>query len=350
MMKKLLKHLFSSLAILTLVSCSKVELRTDVRFSENMVLVGAEKRINDDVSLKYPFRVRLVDSVLYVMDLHPATHYCHAFAYPSMKHLQSFAKRGAAPGELLDAENIRIDRQGHIWVLDANKKKIVEFTQRGEQIRQEIALDPALIRTLDIDLVDESTFVVPDYTGQHRLSFIDRQGRVVKNAFRIPVSEASSAPKPSVALAQAWRSFLHYHPENGILAMVTQLGQVMELYDLKQEKVVRVIRNENTEPQFVVRGNYAVPTGIMGYSDVHIGRQYIYALFWGHTFDAIKQGNHTEGGRYIHVFDLHGNPVTQFVLDRHITGFHVDEENGRMVGLDVNGHQPVVEYAFALNE
>lgn len=339
------------LSILALVSCSKVELHSDVRFSETIILSGTERSIRDNVSLTYPFRVRLVDSVLYVMDLHPTTHYAHAFDYPSMRHRKSFAKRGAGPGEFQDAENIRIDATGNVWVLDANNKKIVQWTPEGEQIQQEIKLDRDLIRTLDFDLFDHSTFVVPDYTGQHRIAFVNRQGRNVKNAFRIPVGSTSSARKPSVALAQAWRSFLHYHPENGVLAMVTQLGQVLELYDLRQEKVIRVVSNEDTEPRFVVRGNHAVPTGIMGYSDVHVGRQYIYALFWGHSFDDIKkQTNLKEGGQFIHVFDLDGNPITKFMLDRHITGFHVDEQNGRIIGLDVNSNQPILEYTFDLNK
>src|SRR5690606_33667168 len=112
-----------------------------------------------------------------------------------------------APGEFQDAENIRIDATGNVWVLDANNKKIVQWTPEGEHIQQEIALDQNLIRTLDFDLFDHSTFVVPDYTGQHRIAFVNRQGRNVKNAFRIPVGTPSSTQKPSVALAQAWRSF-----------------------------------------------------------------------------------------------------------------------------------------------
>ena len=46
------------------------------------------------------------------------------------------------------------------------------------------------------------------------------------------------------------------------------------------------------------------------------------------------------------MFDLQGNPVRQYVLDRHITGFYIDEARGRIIGLDVNSDQPIVEYAY----
>ena len=53
------------------------------------------------------------------------------------------------------------------------------------------------------------------------------------------------------ALAQAWRSFLDYNSHNNVLAMVTQLGEVLEVYNLKDSTyVVRI--GENGEPEFKV--------------------------------------------------------------------------------------------------
>lgn len=332
----------------SIISCSSGELRDTIVFPETVVLEGKERTIVDDVYLKYPFRVRLDENTLYVMDIHPAEYYCHTFAYPSMQHKHSFMKRGEAPDEFLDAENIRIDRQRGLWTLDANKKKIVNLGQEGlRSMGQEIDLDARLVRTLDFDLVNDSIFVVPDYTGQHRISFVNNSGEAVKHLFHIPISPSSSKHDMPVVLAQAWRSFLSYNCEHGILGVVTQLGQVLELYDLQQDTVIKIVYKEGMEPQFISRGNYAVPTGIMGYSDIHVGKEYVYAVFWGHSFEDIRQQKQDkEGGRYIHVFDLKGNPVRQYALDRYITGFHVDEVNKKFIALDVNSNQPIVEYAF----
>src|SRR5690606_40942561 len=71
--------------------------------------------------------------------------------------------------------------------------------------------------------------------------------------------------------------------------MATQLGQVIEIYDLKKERVVERIGLDEGAPRFENRGGYAVPTGIMGYSDVHVGQEHIYTLFWSTSFEEIRK-------------------------------------------------------------
>lgn len=329
----------------TMTSCSAVATAEVMVFPETTSLQGKEKTIHDSVYLRYPFRLRLQDDMLYVMDIHTADHYIHLFDYQTMQHKRSLAHRGEAPEEFLGTENIRIDEQGNLWTLDANKSKIARLGQQPDEQPVQIDLDKELIRTLDFDRLNDSVFIVPDYTGQHRISFVNSRGEILKHAFQIP---SPTKKENAMVLAQAWRSFISYNPHHGILGMATQLGQVIEIYDLKQDTVIKIIGEESGAPQFINKGGYAVPTGIMGYSDIHVGQEYIYALFWGTFFEDIRMrpDDHKEGGRFVHVFDLVGNPVRKYVLDRHITGFHVDEEKGTMIGLDVNSNQPVVEYAF----
>jgi len=332
----------------TMTSCSAVATAEVMVFPETISLQGKEKTMRDSIYLKYPFRIRLKDDILYVMDIHTAAYYIHLFDYETMRHKGSLAHRGEAPAEFLGTENIRFDERGKLWTLDANKSKIVGFGEQTDEQPVQIDLDKELIRTLDFDRINDSVFVVPDYTGEHRISFVNSRGDILKHAFEIPGISLSNEKDNAVVLAQAWRSFISYNPDHGILGMATQLGQVLEIYDLKQETIIKIVGQEHGAPQFVNRGDYAVPTGIMGYSDIHVGQEHIYALFWGSSFDDIKrQGQqHQDGGQYVHVFDLQGNPVRQYVLDRHITGFHVDEEKGTMIGLNVNSNQPIVEYVF----
>src|SRR5690606_6321311 len=329
----------------TMTSCSAVATAEVMVFPETTSLQGKEKTIQDSVYLRYPFRLRLQDDILYVMDIHTAGYYIHSFDYKDMGHKISLAHRGEAPEEFLGTENIRIDEQGDVWTLDANKSKIVRLGQQADEQPTQIDLDRELIRTLDFDRLNDSVFIVPDYTGQHRISFVNSRGEILKHAFQVP---SFTKKENAMVLAQAWRSFISYNPHHGILGMATQRGQVIEIYELKQETIIKIVGQERGEPQFVNRGGYAVPTGIMGYSDIHVGQEYIYALFWGSSFEDIRmrRDDHKEGGRFVHVFDLVGNPVRKYVLDRHITVIHIDEEKGIMIGLDVNSNQPVVEYAF----
>jgi len=343
---------FSSLAIsvtllFALLSCTASNNTSNLNFPETITVSGKELVI-DGVYMRYPFRIGINGSRLFLTDIHATDYYCHHFEYPSMKYLHGFAKRGEAPNEFLDIENIRFDNNSSIWTLDANKMKISNFSLNNPSTEPgiEIKLNKELIRTLDFVIFNDSIFIVPDYTGENRLCFINHKGETTKRIFSIPSLESDRSSFGTVK-AQAWRSFMNYNPNNGLLAMVTQLGQVIEIYDLKNDSIIKVVNLKNGSPKHIVKGNYAIPTGIMGYSDVYVGKENIYAVFWGYSFDDIRNNKvEKEGGKYIHVFDLLGNPVRQYILDRHITGFYIDEENKRIIALDVNSNQPIIEYSL----
>ena len=113
-------------------------------------------------------------------------------------------------------------------------------------------------------------------------------------------------------MAQAWRSFIDYNRNTGILAIVTQLGQVIEIYDMKEKKRIALINAEKEAPSFGERQSNAIPDGIMGYSDIHVSDSIIYALFWGHSFRDIQQEKiKHQGGNRIQVFDINGNPIKE---------------------------------------
>lgn len=224
----------------------------------------------DTALFRYPFRVAVKDSIAIVMDLHNADNYFHAFTYPNWKHIVSFGKRGEGPEEMLSAETFQFDSPDAIYALDANKMQISRWVVSAENrsaTRQEvIPLDKSLIRSLDFYATD-SCFLIPDYLGEHRYWQVDYSGKPIKSIGKIP-SEKDFAQENHPALAQAWRSFIDYNPHNGILAMVTQLGESIEIYNT-QENTHTVLYGPNGEPQFKSVKGEGFPTGIMGFSDCY---------------------------------------------------------------------------------
>ena len=129
--------------------------------------------------------------------------------------------------------------------------------------------------------------------------------------------------------------------------MVTQLGEVFEVYNLKDRtEVIRI--GENGEPKFKISDGYGIPTGIMGFSDVQVTDSAIYAVFHGTTFKEIaKQNGHLlDGGKYIYVFSLKGEPLCKYVLDHYVYGIWVDEVTKTIIATDVNNDQPIVTFCF----
>ena len=130
--------------------------------------------------------------------------------------------------------------------------------------------------------------------------------------------------------------------------MVTQLGEVVEIYNLKTNTHT-VLFGPNGEPKFDTAQNSSIPTGIMGFSDIQVTDNYIYAVFHGTSFkDKIKSYQNGEkpedGGRYIYVFDLDGNPVRKYTLDHPIYGIDVNEETGTIIATCVMSDNPILEF------
>lgn len=307
----------------------------------------------DTALFRYPFRMRAYKDRMIVMDLHNADYYFHLFRFPGFKYISSFGKRGDSPEEMLMAENFRFvgKENPEVWTLDSNKSRI---TRAGFSLSRDslltvktIALDNELLRSLDFCMYEDSVMIVPDYSGENRFCFVNASGKLLYKQGSIPTSNLLALNESKPALAQAWRSFVDYNPQQGVLAAVTQLGEVLEIYNFK-DSTHRIVMGPNGEPEFREREGYAIPNGIMGFSDVQVTDKYIYSVFHGRRFeDMMKDPNEfVDGGEFIYVFDLAGNPVCKYTLDRYVNGMFVDEKAGMIYATDVNSDQPLISFTL----
>lgn len=325
------------ITLLILIASCHGEVSYHGGFSET-IEITTQKANFDSILMRYPYRIKATETSLYVVDIHPVDYFCHEFDYPSIKYRNSFAKKGKGPQEVSDISNIIVNNAGTTYLLNLFERKI--YARDGNGMDVITVLPEELTQCVDFMLYNDSIFIIPDYSGKNRLVFADRNGNIVRRIGEIPAKEKAGIPE--VALSQAWRPFIHYNPRNGLLAMVTQFGEVLELYDFQNDHVqVRV--GPGGEPKCRYKGAAAYPNGIRGYSDVFVGDKYIYALFWGYEYAKVLSGEITySGGDLIHVFDLEGKPVRQYHIDRHITGFCVNETTGEVIGTDVNNEQLVM--------
>ncbi len=333
--------------LLFIFNCCSESTSTGFRFNNEEYLTTQKAFALESVSIRYPFRIKYKDSLIYILDLHGPEYFFYTVTYPEMKLVNPLARKGIGPAEFLNVVNIRVLNNGNIYLLDANKGELRMYHDHSDTLFNRINLSKELIRCLDFTLINDSMFAIPDYSGKYRINIVDKTGDIIEQLFKIPSNKRSNKKLADITLAQAWRSFIDYNTENGILAMVTQLGQVIEIYNLKTCETVNILYGEFGEPKFIEEGGYAFPNGIMGYSDIYVGDNKIYALFWGTSFKNIRDEdplNRTEGGNIIQVFSLNGEPIIQYTLDKYITGFNIDERNNKLLGLDVNSKNQIVEY------
>lgn len=344
---KKMRNSLAALLLCLLAGCtfSNKEYTTYSQFPETKELKGTVIEL-DTALFRYPFRIRVQDDLAVILDLHNTEHYYHVFSYPEFRYLNSFGKRGNAPEEVLSAENFRIVGE-EVWGLDANKRELrrwgIASPEDSIPLLEILALDEELLRPLDFALCRDS-MVIPDYSGQNRLCWVDRQGDLIRKEKKIPTGDKKMLEESPTALAQAWRSFIDYNPKHDALVAVTQLGEVLEIYNGEEEPTI--VHGPNSEPEFKLAGEYAMPAGIMGFSDVQVTDNYIYTVFHGRTFKDIiaSRERPIDGGESIYVFTLQGEPVRRYVLDHHIYAISVDEEAKTIIATDVNMDQPIVRF------
>ena len=87
----------------------------------------------------------------------------------------------------------------------------------------------------------------------------------------------------------------------------------------------------------------------MGFSDVQVMDTAIYAAFQGDTFEEIsrkmQKGDMTDGGRYVYVFSLEGEPLRKYGLDHVVYSVFIDKLDKIIIAMDVNMDSPILLFS-----
>ncbi len=300
--------------------------------------------------LRYPFRITVKENVAIILDLHHPDYFYHAFTYPEWKYITSFGKRGEGIDEMIAGSALQFLSLDSIWTLDNRKQQISRWhlipSEGTVKCEETVDLDKVLGIPMDF-CVTGSTFLITNYQSGHRFVEVDRKGKLLRAYGAIP-TEKQKNKQSSTVLALAWRSFIAYHPSTSVLVLATQLGEVLEINSLRNTDPI-VLYGPYGEPIFQATPNgQIIPTGIMGFSDIKITDNYIYAVFHGRPFKEIsaayqKGERAADGGYSIYVYDLKGNLIKKYMLTIPIYGIDVNEETNIIIATSVNTDDSIVE-------
>ncbi len=424
------------LAVCMLAGCTSTQSSGDSAAVPCDSLAGRAVQV-DSVLFRYAYRIRVQDDVAVVFDMHHPAYYCHAFTYPDFKYLSSFAPLGEGPEEVVSGSDVRflgpnrvavldsngrkiavyngvgkdtqptlqrmvrMDESDRVAVLDSNGRKIAVYNGVGKDtqptLQRMVRMDESVLMPLDFIPLSGGSFLVPDNSGEHRFSMIDSCGKVKGSSAVYPLSEKELLATAAPAVSQAWRSFLAAAPKQDRLVAVTQLGDVMDCYNLPNpaEETVHSVGPDG-EPVFsVTPEGYGIPKGCMGYWDVQATDRCIYALYDGTTFKEIMQqrgeakqgakmmrvfswsgcmgywdvqatdrciyalydgttfkeimqqrGEAKQGAKMMRVFSWSGKLLHTYVFDRPLAGVFVDEARKTLWATDVNSDEQLVSYAL----
>lgn len=352
-MKKLIS-LIVLLGILSVYAFTKSSFK--IEYSEIVFPKTEELKGNvvplDSALFRYPYRLRVNKDRVVMEDLHGVDHFFHLFTYPDFRYLSSFGQRGQGPEEMMTVDDCRW-RGNSFWGLDNIKSELVrwDFDEgRTQMIRKErIKLDKATFRAFDFVFYRNNSVLIPNFSGDTRFCEVDINGKLIKKWGTIPTDDKDGLEKAPHVFGQGWSSMIDYSSESGILVAVTQYGEVMEIWNTKNN-VYQILKGKLGDPKFEVsQQKYAIPAGVRGANDIQVTDRAIYVIFRGVSMKedmlAYQKGKPLpEGGRTVRVFSLDGKPLKQYKLNHSVSGIWVDEQAGKMWALDVNSDEPLVEY------
>ena len=351
-MKKLIS-LLVLLGIVTFYAFTKISPKaehSEIAFPMEEELQGRVIPI-DSVFFRYPYRLEAYGDRVVIEDLHGPDYFYHLFTYPDFRYLHSFGQRGEGPEEMQTVDDFFWNGQT-LWALDNIKSELVRWElndSRDRMIRSErIKLDKATFRALSVVPFQDNTFLIPNYSGDSRFCQVDRTGKLLKKWGEIPTDRKSDLQKYPYAFGYGWISFIDYSPKTGTLVAATQLGEVLEVWNIKKN-THKVIKGKLGEPEFEILPEYAIPAGAVGHNDIRVTDRFIYVIYRGISIKeemlAHQKGKPLpQGGQTIRVFSLDGTPLKEYKLDHSVSGIWVDEQAGKMWALDVNSDEPLVEY------
>ena len=263
----------------------------------------------------------------------------HVISTSDGRRVQSQGRRGRGPGEFEGAWSLSRDPRdaNSVWVFDVSLSRLT----RIDLARLDRSGSNPEILTLRADLVpvqplwlSDSVLVSPNFSPRGRLLFLDRAGRLIRSGGEVPTDSRGTPPG---VLQQAWTGKLAVMPSGNRMVIATQFADQIEIYDAAGTLVRKVRGPFRFDPRFTVANAGDMQTMAsdesmrIGYSDLAVTDEHIYALFSGRTREAFGGGG-APFGRYVHVYDWDGNLVRTLELSTPVISLAISPDHKTLYG------------------
>lgn len=278
--------------------------------------------------------IRLQNYLLVLDDLSDSV--LHVVSAADGRRIRSLGRKGEGPGEFKGAWSLEPHptRPTSAWVYDIALGRLTRVDLDSAYA------DPEMIRTTGTGTaiqpvwVSDTAFASIALSPGGRLSFFSKGGEFKGAAGPLAVAEDKI---PAAVSQQAWTGMLVSNPGRGLLALVTQHADQLELY-AADGKLVRKVRGPfRFDPQFTVenvQGQAIMGSGEsmrFGYMSAAATGDKIYALFSGRTREAF--GPESSFSRFVHVYDWNGNLEQVLELDTAILSIEISPDQKWIYGI-----------------
>lgn len=350
MNKKYIIRIFISLVIiLALFFLYNIFFNKSTSFKKEFTLLRQVSEFGD--SLGSPSRLIVLDSTIIIIDNKPLTGFSSVQAYgASGIYLRSFGRQGQGPNEMLSPWQIFIDpaNKNNFWIFDLALYRLTEFSLNGKENNKFITFkggmpySPILLKN---GLIESPGFSLT----KGRLAVYDTSGKMLKIIGEIPPGKKENVPVPVHQVA--FQSVLKVKPDGSLLVLAVRYADMLEIYKPDGTLVKRVHGPVNKNPIYnvdLVNGSpvMAIDTknSIIGYTDIALTNNYIYALFSGRTINEYHQK--APYGNHVHVFNWKGEILKVYKTDSDLLTIAVSNDENRLYAVQDYPKVSIVVYSL----
>lgn len=332
-----------------LFACSP---REAVRYEGIEVPVKDELKgelLNTTFLFSFPKEMLIVDSFLIVRDFYNQDTCFHIFDKNDGRYLGGFGAKGRGPGEVLFPATLCYNRDAYqLQTYDPNLKKIVNYNIHEKlsgknAFFSEMRLNKGPDFLLDVNSY-KNTPIVRSNTDM-RFGVMSRDSGIICKYSHYPDIGFDSELNRAV-FNYAPRCALR--PEQDKMVLMTYIGGIVEIFSLKEGKIIPLNVNyfykpvfrevEGIKPKWIA----AVEETVVGCDNIYATNDYIYTVYRGEVANDEKVDL-----RKIIVFDWEGKPLFRYNLKEGIPqAIAVDEKYIYCVVSNENYEYQLYKYTY----
>jgi hypothetical protein len=325
-----MKKIYFFALLIVLFSCSSEKHVT-------VELTGINIETESLPFMRFPFRIGLDGSAVVMLDLAADSCFYHVASYPEFTRSFSVGRRGNGPDEMILPTPFQLEN-GHLFLYDGDRKNffdidLIEKQNTDLKERIQFSENPVYV---DFVRINDSTVIFGDLSGENRLLKVTPHTRTGILLLPSELFDGNETDRSKQAFI--WRSYMAINHELNRVALATQFGEVLEIVDLNDCSVKRMIGKAGVPKS--ARQQFA------GYIDLKWYGNTVYALYSDINETEWKSqtaNNRTppNGGDFIQVFNQDGDKIMTYHLDTYINSFAIDEKNNLLIGITSDNDNPI---------